>query len=347
MSRRRVRAIVHRIERAAAGALERSGAATLLVALSGGPDSSAALVALHERASRHGWRLEAAHFDHGIARAEVRAAFQAAADDLTCRLGVPLHNAAADVPRVAAEQGLSLETAARAERYAFLARAARDCAADAIVTGHTMDDQAESVLLHLIRGSGIDGLAAMRPRAPVPIADGAAFPPLLRPLLGVRRTETVELCRASAVQYVDDPANRDPAPLRNRIRRDFVPRLAGLNPRIVESLAALADSAAADRTLLDTLTEEAVAEVVQLAPPSASEVSLSRRRLRARPPALQARVLRRLVTSVGGEAPSHERTQALLRLLEHGGGRVECGRGVVADARGDCLRVAKWRSSIA
>ena len=336
---RQSRAVVHRIERAAVAALGSCAPATMLIAVSGGADSSATLIALHERAARYAWRLEAAHLDHGLAPLDVRTSFRDAAEALAGRLGVPFHAAAVDVPQLAAARRAGLEITARQERYRFLARLARTRDADAIVTGHTMDDQAETVLLHLIRGAGVDGLAGMRPRSAVPVADAIAAAPLIRPLLALRRRETEALCRAFGVTPADDPANDQPDLLRNAIRHDLIPRLEALNPRAVEMLAALAGSAAADRDLLEQLTIAAVPRVTLEAETDASAVIVSRRALLREPPALQARVLRRLVASVGGETLSHERTLALLGLLQSGGGRVECGAGTVAEARGDRLHI--------
>ncbi|HJN93584.1 MAG TPA: ATP-binding protein, partial [Dehalococcoidia bacterium] len=150
MKPRHARALVHRIERATAEALGQGDPSPpqptkLLVAVSGGADSSATLLALSERAQQHGWQLSAVHVDHGIAAPAIRAAFRTAVRDLTERLEVPLVECAVDVPGVAAGEGLSIETAARRERYAALSRVASQEAVAAVVTGHTIDDQAESV----------------------------------------------------------------------------------------------------------------------------------------------------------------------------------------------------------
>ena len=337
MTDRAARAVIRRIEHATAAALHRTAPTRLLVAASGGPDSAAALLALHERAAARCWQLEAAHFDHGIAPPELRASFRATAEALASRCGLPLHCAGADVPRLAA--GVGLEGAARRARYAFLDRLAREREMDAVVVGHTMDDQAETVLLHLIRGSGIDGLAGMRPRSPLPESADPAAAPLIRPLLGVRRRETIGLCRAFRLDFVEDPANRDLTHLRNCLRLEVLPALAAWNPRITEALAGLAAGATLDRELLEALTDQAVSELTRDTAPASAGITISRRSLRAHPPALQARVLRRLVAAVGGGAPSHERTQALLRLLERGGHQVECGRRTVAEAHGDQLHI--------
>ncbi len=338
MKPRQARALVHRVERATLDALAElnplpAKSPRLLVAVSGGADSSAALLALAERAGRHDWELQAVHVDHGIADAPTRAAFQAAAADLAQRLGVPFCVEIVDVPAVAEQQGLSLETAARQERYAALARVARDGSATAVVTGHTADDQAESVLLHLIRGSGLDGLTGMAVLGQTPT--GAPVP-LIRPLLALCRAETRALCLYHQIEVVDDPSNDDARFTRNRVRAEVVPILERLNPKIVEMLGNLADNIRPDRDLLDQLTREALEQTATDV--GESEVHLSRKALTALPVALQLRVLRH-VLSRSADPPSRERTLAVQRLALSGGHRIECGGGVVAEARGDSLRI--------
>ena len=342
---REARAIAHRIQRACREALPRPGPARLLVGVSGGPDSSALLLALADGTPRHGWTLIAGHVDHGIAAPSVRREFRAAAARLAKRAGVPLRTRRVDAPAESARAGGGLEAAARRLRYQALAAIAVEGPPaepiDAIVVGHTMDDQAESVLLHLVRGSGLDGLAGMPARGVVPLA-GAQLP-LIRPLLGLRRAQLLELCRAFRLTPLADPANTDPLYTRVRIRNEILPRLAALNPAIVERLASLAGAVARDRALLDQLTTDALQELAPpplTDPPPAGEIYLSRRALRRHPPAIRARLLRRQIGALGGELPDWERTAALLRLVERGGHRIECAGGVTAQARGDrlCLR---------
>jgi tRNA(Ile)-lysidine synthase len=317
----------------------------LLVGLSGGPDSSALLLALAAVAEREGWAIVAAHIDHGIAPPAVRRAFETAARAVADRVGVPLRVRRVDARAEAARRGDGLEAAARTLRYDALlelAGAAFDGRpADAIVVGHTMDDQAESVLLHLIRGSGGDGLAGMAAAGVVPRP--GARTPLLRPLLGVRRAQALQLCAAAGVAPVHDPANDDRAYTRVRLRRDVLPALRSVNPAIVERLAALAGAVAVDRALLDELTADAVGAVFAdpANPPTSGAVVLSRRALARQPRAIRARLLRRQVVALGGEAPDWDRTGALLRLAERGGRQVQCAGGVVATASGDRLCVRR------
>jgi tRNA(Ile)-lysidine synthase len=186
---------------------------TLVVALSGGADSVALLDALALLRRPRGFRLVAAHLDHGLRPSAVDDA--AFCSSLCERLGVPLHTGRADVRARAARDGRGLEDAARRERYAFLRRVLRTEAAAALAVAHTRDDQAETLLLRLLRGAGASGLAAMRPRR------GR----LLRPLLAVPREDVLAHLRARSLEWREDPSNADPAHLRNRVRLELLPYL--------------------------------------------------------------------------------------------------------------------------
>ena len=261
MKPRDARSFVHRVEAALVAAMQDATVPAkprLIVAVSGGADSSATLLALADRADQQDWSLAAVHVDHQIAPAPTRDAFRRAVATVANRTGVSLRVVAVDAPAAAAEHATSLETAARDARYGALGSTAVALHADAIVTGHTADDQAETVLLHLIRGSGLDGLTAMAAAARLPLPAPPAVA-LLRPLLDVERRETRAFCSFHQVDYVDDPANTDPAYLRNRVRGEVLPGLASLNPQIVEALGRLALDLRVDRDYLDAQTGSAVA----------------------------------------------------------------------------------------
>jgi len=199
----------------------------LIVAVSGGADSTALLLVLAELADELGIVPHVAHFDHRTqpARSAEDADFVA---KLANRIGAPVR-----IGR--AERATKSEDDARRARYAFLRRVAAEIGATAIATGHTCDDQAETVLLHLARGSGIAGLAGIRP-----IRDGLA-----RPLLCIGRAETIAVCRAARIRPRADPTNRSLVFARNRVRHRVIPELAKINPRVAEAVARLADAAAA------------------------------------------------------------------------------------------------------
>ncbi|HEY6958161.1 MAG TPA: tRNA lysidine(34) synthetase TilS [Candidatus Limnocylindria bacterium] len=198
----------------------------LVLAVSGGTDSTALALILAELAAEFGVVLHVAQFDHGTRPADAAADAQFVAD-LAARIGAPLRLGRA--ARV-----VKSEDDARRERYAFLRRAAEHVGAAAIATGHTLDDQAETVLLHLVRGSGLTGAAGMRP-----LRDGIA-----RPLLAIPRSDTSAICRAAGIVPREDPTNASLRFARNRIRLRVLPELEALNPKVREALARFADAAA-------------------------------------------------------------------------------------------------------
>jgi tRNA(Ile)-lysidine synthase len=198
----------------------------VIVAVSGGADSTALLLVLADLAEELGIVVHVAHFDHRT-RPKESAADADFVAKLANRVGAPIRVGRADKPT-------KTEDAARAARYEFLRRAAAEVGAKTIATGHTRDDQAETVLLHLTRGSGLAGLAAIRP-----LRGGIA-----RPLLGIGRKETLAICRAARIAPRTDPTNRSLAFARNRVRLKVVPELAKINPRASEAIARFADAAA-------------------------------------------------------------------------------------------------------
>ena len=213
----------------------------VVVAVSGGADSTALLLLLAELSDELGIVLHVAHFDHRT-RPKQSAEDADFVAKLANRVGAPIRVGRAAKPT-------KTEDAARTARYEFLRRAASEIGATAIATGHTRDDQAETVLLHMTRGSGIAGLAAMRP-----LREGIA-----RPLLSIGRKETVAICRAAGIRPRSDPTNRSLKFARNRIRREVLPELAKINPRASEAIARLADAAAELNTGDDREVAEALA----------------------------------------------------------------------------------------
>jgi tRNA(Ile)-lysidine synthase len=198
----------------------------LVVAVSGGADSTALLLLLTDLAPQLGLDLHVAHFDHRLRPRESAKDAQFVADlaqsrGATIRIG-------------RAEQPPKSEDDARELRYAFLRRAAGEVGATRIATGHTRDDQAETVLLHATRGSGLAGLAGMRP-----LRDD-----IVRPLLAIGRADTEAVCREAKIEPRTDRSNTDLKYARNRIRRKVLPELERINPQARAALARLADAAA-------------------------------------------------------------------------------------------------------
>jgi tRNA(Ile)-lysidine synthase len=235
-----------------------------LVAVSGGADSTALLLALEELSKARLLELEvgAAHLEHGL-RGESGRADALWVSELARALGFECVVGHASVSELARETRDNLEQAARRARYEFLAVEARRAGACAVLSAHTLDDQAETVLLRLLRGSGADGLGGMA--ATRGLEEGGEVC-LRRPLLGwARRADTEGYCRERGVEVCADAMNEDERFARVRVRRRLMPLLETFNPRAVEALARAAellreDSAALER-LAAVLLEEARAEV--------------------------------------------------------------------------------------
>jgi tRNA(Ile)-lysidine synthase len=200
------------------------------VAVSGGADSVALLHALHALARRRRWRLMVAHLNHGI-RGRAAAADAAFVRDLSRQLRLPCTMGRAAVPALARQRGVSLEMAARAARYAFFARAARRAGAAVVATAHTADDQAETVLMRLLRGAGPAGLGG------IPYAAEHPGIRVVRPLLDVTRPALLAYLQSRKFGWREDETNADESIPRNRVRHDLLPRLErDFNPQVREAL---------------------------------------------------------------------------------------------------------------
>lgn len=201
----------------------------VLVACSGGPDSTALLDVLHRLRNEVGITLVIASIDHGLR--DESAAEVAAVGEFAESLGLPFHAARVEL----AKNEPSLQARARAERYASLQRIADGASATRIAVGHTQDDQAETVLARILRGSGLRGLAGIEPRR----ADR-----VIRPLIDCSRADVRSHAERRRLPFFEDPSNRQGAFERSRIRHSLLPRLLEEDPQVVAHLAALADQAA-------------------------------------------------------------------------------------------------------
>jgi tRNA(Ile)-lysidine synthase len=229
-----------------------------VVAVSGGPDSVALLRALAEAGA--GVPLVIAHLNHQL-RGTESDADEAFVRELHARLAAEgkgeflLHCERIDAAREAATRGENLESVARDLRYEWLARVAKEAGAAWVATGHTADDQAETVLFRLLRGTGLKGLAGIPARRPL-----SAGVEVVRPLLSVRRADVLAYLEALGQPYRVDSTNARTELTRNRIRHDLLPRLASdYNPAVVEVLGRLADQAAA----VERVIEEAAAALLR------------------------------------------------------------------------------------
>ena len=301
--------------------------APLCVAVSGGADSVALLHALVRLRAWLGGRppygLVAAHFHHGIrgAEADADAAFVA---DLCASLRVPLATGRGDIPAEAARTGESEEMAARRLRHAFLAATATARGAEAVATGHTLDDQAELFFLRLKRGTSARGLSGMRPSEP---ASGSS-PARVRPLLRVRHAALADWLRAEGLAWREDTTNASDDADRNRIRHRVLPAvLDAFGPAFLSTLARSMDLLRDDADLLDALATEPVA--------TEGPIQHSAFSIQHSPPLLRRRIAAALYAAgVDPEAVTLDAIERLRRLLAaHRGGAVPLGGGVSARVR--------------
>ena len=290
----------------------------LVVAVSGGPDSVCLLHVL-----RHVWnaslRLHVAHLNHGLrgTAAEADAAF---VTELAAQWSLPATIGHRDVPALVAEQHLSVEEAARLSRYAFLAGVARQMEAQAVAVGHNADDQAETILLHLLRGSGLDGLIGMRPQAicPEEPQPGSNPVPLIRPLLTIGRADIEAYCQVHQLPTRLDSTNLDTHLTRNRVRHELLPLLATYNPRIREALRHTGEVVAGEAQVLEEIRDQAWVQVCLRS--SATGVVFDRAVWRLLPLALRRACLRRAIQTVRGRLhnASFELLEQAVALAQHG-----------------------------
>lgn len=279
----------------------------VLVALSGGPDSLALAAATAFEAERQGLRAGAVIVDHGLQPGSAETAEKAAAKARELGLD-PVHVVQVD----ASEGDAGPEGNAREARYQAFEAVRRSAGAARILLAHTLDDQAETVLLGLARGSGPTSLSGM----PV---DGGGY---LRPFLSLRRQTTVEACDAQTLSPWHDPHNGDPKFARVRVRNEILPLMEDrLGPGIAEALSRTATRLREDADTLDALALEWAQEIVTMAPDG--RVSIDVGGLTAQPPALRSRICRLVVASEFGRSLSSTHTKAILGLVDNWHGQKE------------------------
>lgn len=266
----------------------------VLVACSGGADSTALVGLLALIAEVDGLELTIGHVDHGLRAASIAEAEHVVA--IGRQLGVPVRTT-----KLTLTAGPGLPARARDARRAALQEQAAGCGAAAIALGHTRTDQAETVLMHVVRGAGLAGVAAM----------AAWESPWLRPLLELPRSETRALCGRLGLAFVDDPTNVDPQHPRVRMREQILPALGRENPQVEAALAQLATHAADAEAALDGWAErEATAR--RTGPASWSTAGLA-----GLPRAVRTRLLRRICGEGGASLSElgHSQIAAIDRAL--------------------------------
>ncbi len=317
--------VLEKTKAAISGWTGRRPDARTLVAVSGGPDSVCLLHVLLELAVP----LEVAHLDHQTRDGE-------SAEDaefvrgLARRLGVPCHVESRPVAREAADTGQSFEEAARSARYAFLLRTAADTGCEAVATGHTADDQAETVLLRLLRGTTPKGLAAI---PPICLREGIS---VVRPLLTCTRAEVVAWLEERGIAYRTDRTNADVRFLRNRVRHELLPMLRErFNPRVDEALCRLAAAQRIEDDLLSRMANAALETCAR------HESGLDRARFRALDPAIAQRVMALMAWRWGVDA-DYDRIGAAVDFAARGrtDRRFDLGGGVLLANTEECTAPA-------
>ncbi len=308
----------------------------LVVGVSGGPDSLCLLYALDRLREEFGLSLHIAHLNHCLRGrgSEEDAAF---VSRLAQEMGIPSTIGREDVRLWRSPHSHSLEERAREARYAFLGRVAQETRAQGILVAHTSDDQTETVLLHLLRGSGVPGLRGMRSVHSFSTPMGGCIM-LFRPLLDLPRSDTEAYCRALSLTPRLDPSNRSTDYLRNRIRLELIPFLRDYNPNVEAALQRLAVAASLDMEFIEGEVGRAWASVVKEAP---GGLRVDSERLCALPPSLRLHLLRRALETLLGDLVDIEQGHiaALEKLMAKPTGKTLClPRGVTATMEyGQCL----------
>ena len=302
----------------------------VLVALSGGADSLALAAATAFEAARSGLRAGAVVVDHGLQAGSAEVAARAA--EQARKLGL----APVEVIELVEITGSSgPEANARAARYSALETALGDAGADAILLAHTLDDQAETVLLGLTRGAGASSISGMEPVSGI----------YLRPFLGIRREQTVAACADHGFEPWNDPHNESTDFTRVRIRREVLPMLEReLGPGIAEALARTADHLQADAEVLDAIADEVFSNTAVIAVPGMTSLVTS---LEDLPRAIRVRVYQRAATATGLGALTSAHLSAVDALLTnwHGQAAIDVPAGQV-ERENEVLRFTSARASV-
>jgi len=294
----------------------------VVVGVSGGADSVCLLYVLTKWRKRLGIRLHVGHLNHQLRGVESEADAQYVSD-LANSLGIPVTIDRQDVAAYRTERNCSIEEAARELRYAFLARVAVELGANRIAVGHTRDDQVETILMHILRGTGTAGLCGLAPCSPAaydsrgmslsaPTFRGNLL--VIRPLLDITREETMSYCQEHQLDPRIDSSNLSLSFFRNRLRLQLLPGLRQYNPGIDQALLRLADIAKEDNAFLE---QQASVLWEEVARQEDNAIYLDRKQIAGLPIALQRQLVRAAVARLAGnvrdiEASHIEAARSLL-----------------------------------
>jgi tRNA(Ile)-lysidine synthase len=305
----------------------------VLVAVSGGADSVCLLHTLRQLQKELQISLHIAHLDHQL-RGEASGSDASYVADLALKWDLPVTIEKRDVLGYQSEQGLSLEEAAREVRYSFLAQTARTVGAECVAVGHTLNDQVETILLHIIRGAGTRGLRGLQPLQILNFSGHALR--VIRPLLTVSREETETCCTRLEINPCLDASNLSLTPLRNRVRRELLPLLQSYNPGIFESLLRISRIARDDQAFLEESTAAIRTEILHT---EAGTLVIKKKAFRGLAPALQRLLLRMGIEELLGTLKDIEtrHIETVMEALEKPAGRqLSLPGGLVFRIEYDC-----------
>jgi tRNA(Ile)-lysidine synthase len=328
----------------------------IAVAVSGGADSVALLVAMADARAEAGLVLSAVHVNHGLRGAEADGDAQFVAE-LAKKLDLPLRIEQGNVTSLAAERQQGIEEAARSLRYRVFQELLASREVDTVATAHTLDDQAETVLMKMLRGAWTEGLGGIAPVVTMEGIEGGRGR-IVRPLLEVTRAEIVAYLEKRGQPWREDSTNQELVFTRNRLRHMLLPQLREFQPRIAEQLARMAAVARDEEAWWRRELARVMPGMVlpgkpvrgggraNSTRPGEGGVAIELERLRAMHPALQRRVLRAAAEQVGG-ALTFDQTEALRVLTgldDRGGGKrakAELGAGLTAERTARELRIVQ------
>ena len=303
----------------------------ILVACSGGPDSMALLYLLQDIAThRHTtYKIGVAIVDHCI-RPESKDEVLWLQHQVE-ELGLPFYSATFDVPHLSKEHKKSEETIGRQVRYQWLNKIAQSEGYDYISVAHHKDDQAESILAHIIRGSGLNGLTGMS------VVQSEYAIPVVRPLLDVTKEDLLAYIGTKHISYCVDSTNEDVRYQRNRIRHRIIPELEAVNPAVVDAIVRLGSSVNEDVMVISDLTSRTFDKLVSIGD---DEVRISRRALRQEPLAIQRRLWQRLVSTIDSDltlTSAHQ--EQLLDIVNTGEKKTFTIKSIKVIAQCDTIKV--------
>ena len=307
-----------------------AGVRKILIAVSGGTDSIALAELLINARQRFNLELAVAHFEHGL-RGQASLDDAAFVKSFAEERELEFIGGNGNVPTYAAEHKLSVETAARTLRYEFLAKARRDLNCDATALAHHADDQAETVLMRLLRGATSNGLAAMKFRTR---SDDYGL--LIRPLLRFRKADLENFCRQRNLSPRTDATNFDADATRNKIRLELIPTLETFNPALVETLCRLAEVTADESDFI-------AAQADKIFPAVVKNDAIIRADFLKLPPALQRAVIKKFLAQVAGSAKDFGfvHFEGVRKVLINGLAGVELTKGLRADLKRGTLSITK------